>query len=134
MILTRDPDSRRVAARILLFQAGATIVLAAVCFGFWGPRHAGSALAGGAIGLLANVAMTVLALRDTRTAGGALVRMLIGQFVKVGLTVALFVIAARTGRLAWPPFLVGYVATLLAFWAATMGSVQGLGKSKDNVS
>jgi hypothetical protein len=41
--------------------------------------------------------------------------------------VALFVIAARTGRLAWPPFLAGYVSTLLAFWAATMGSVQGLG-------
>jgi ATP synthase protein I len=134
LILTRDPDSRRVAARILLFQAGATIVLAAVCDGLWGPRHAASALAGGAIGLLANVAMTVFTLRDTRSAGGALVRLVIGQFVKVGLTVALFVIAARTGRLAWPPFLAGYVSTLLAFWAATMGSVQGLGKSKDNVS
>jgi len=134
MILTRDPDSRRVAVRILLLQASATIILAAACLGAWGPRHAASLLAGGAIGLAANAVMTAFALRDTRTAGGALARLVIGEFLKVGLTVALFVIAARTGKVAWPPFLVGYVATLLAFWAATMGSVQGLGKSKDNVS
>ncbi len=136
MILTRDPDSRRVAARILLWQATATLVLAGACQVLLGRRHAVSLLAGGAIGLVANAVMTVFALRETRTAGGALVRLVIGQFVKVGLTVALFVIAARTGRVAWPPFLVGYVATLLAFWAAplwwarragtaTAGSVQG---------
>jgi len=138
LILTRDPDSRRVAARILLLQAIATIILAAACYGALGPRHAASALAGGAIGLVANAVMTVFALRETRTAGGALARLVIGQFVKVGLTVALFVIAARTGKVAWPPFLVGYVVTLLAFWvaplwwargagaaAATTGSVQG---------
>jgi F0F1-type ATP synthase assembly protein I len=136
LILTRDPDSRRVAARILLLQASVTIGLAAACYGALGRRHAASLLAGGAIGLVANAVMTVFALRETRTAGGALVRLVVGQFVKVGLTVALFVIAARTGKVAWPPFLVGYVATLLAFWAAPLwwarragaaatGSVQG---------
>jgi len=144
LILTRDPDSRRVAARILLLQATATIILAAACQGAWGPRHAASALAGGAIGLAANVVMTVLVLREMRSAGGALARLVIGQFAKVGLTVALFVIVARTGRVAWPPFLLGYVVTLLAFWAApllwgpragTAVSANGsLGKKTDNVS
>jgi F0F1-type ATP synthase assembly protein I len=120
MILTRDPDSRRIAARILSLQAITTILLAAACYGAWGTRHGVSALAGGAIGLAANVVMIALALRPTRTAGGALLRLLVGQAAKIGLVVALIVIAARTGKVVWPPFLGAYFATLLAFWAAPM--------------
>lgn len=116
MILTRDPDTRRLAARILLAQAAATIILGALCWCAWGARYGASALSGGAIGLVANVFMTLTALRPVRSAGGALGRLFIGQVAKVGLTVALFVIAARTGKVAWPPFLVAYVVTLLAFW------------------
>jgi ATP synthase protein I len=125
LILTRDPDGRRVAARILLLQATTTVALAGACLVALGARQAASALAGGGIGLVANAVMTVFALRETRTAGGALVRMVVGQFVKVGLTVALFVIAARTGKVAWPPFLVAYVATLLAFWAVPLWWARG---------
>lgn len=120
MILTRDPDSRRIAARILSLQAITTITLAAVCYGVWGQRHGVSALAGGAIGFAANVVMIALALRPTRTAGGALLRLLVGQAAKVGLVVALIVIAARTGKVAWLPFLGAYLAKLLAFWAAPL--------------
>lgn len=117
MILTRDPDIRRLAARILLAQATATIALAAVCYGVWGSQHGLSALAGGTIGLVANLYMSLTALRPVRSAGGALGRLFFGQLVKIGLTVALFVIAARSGKVAWPPFLVAYVATLVVFWA-----------------
>lgn len=115
MILTRDPDTRRLAARILLAQAAATILLAALAWGVWGARYGASALSGGAIGLVANVFMTLMALRPVRSAGGALGRLFFGQVAKVGLTVALFVIAARTGKLAWVPFLVAYAASLLVF-------------------
>ena len=125
MILTRDPDTRRIAARILLAQVTATIVLAALLGGFWGIRHGASALAGGAIGLVANVLMTLLALRPVRSPGGALGRLFLGQLAKVGLTVALFVIAARSGRVAWPPLLLGYAVTLLAFAWAPLVSGQG---------
>ena len=97
MILTRDPDIRRIAARILLAQATATISLAALCTGVWGAKYGASALAGGAIGLVANLYMSLTALRPVRSAGGALGRLFFGQFVKVALTVALFVIAASNG-------------------------------------
>lgn len=117
MILTRDPDIRRIAARILLAQAAATLAIAAVSLGVWGTAHALSALAGGGIGLVANLYMTLTVLRPARSAGGVLGRLLAGQFVKVMLTVALFVIAAKSGRAEWPPLLVAYLATLVAFWA-----------------
>jgi hypothetical protein len=72
---------------------------------------------GGAIGTIANLYMTVASLRVSRSAGGALGRMLLGQLFKIGFTVAAIVIVARTGKAAWPPLLVTYAATLLAFWA-----------------
>ncbi len=118
MILTRDPETRRVAARILLLQAAATLALCAIAWLAWDARHGVSALAGGAIGFIANGVMTFIALRETRTAGGALARLVIGQFAKVAVTVALLLIVARSGKVAWPPFLAAYFVTLLAFWAA----------------
>jgi F0F1-type ATP synthase assembly protein I len=138
LILTRDPDTRRLAARILLAQATATIGLGALAWSVWGARHGASALSGGAIGLVANVLMTLTALRPVRSPGGALGRLFMGQMVKVGLTVALFVIAARTGKVAWPPFLVAYAATLLAFWivpvlsAPSAASASGGAKMDDS--
>ena len=125
MILTRDPDTRRLAARILIAQAAATVVLAALFGLAWGVRHGASALLGGGIGLAANLFMTLMALRQVRSAGGALARLLVGQFAKVGLTVALFVVVARTGKVAWPPFLVAYVATIVAFAVVPLMSGQG---------
>ena len=126
MILTRDPETRRLAARILLSQSAATIGLAALFGLVWGIRFGASALAGGGIGLIANLFMTLMSLRTVRSAGGALGRLLLGQFAKVGLTVALFVVVARTGKVAWLPFLVGYVATLVAFvLVPLMSSGQG---------
>ncbi|MCC6173203.1 MAG: hypothetical protein IT481_14370, partial [Gammaproteobacteria bacterium] len=37
--------------------------------------------------------------------------------VKVALTVLLFVAVARRGDAVWPAVIVGYVATLVVFWA-----------------
>ena len=53
MVQTREPDIRRLAARILLAQVAVTIALAVLCYGLWGARHGASALAGGAILLAA---------------------------------------------------------------------------------
>ena len=125
-----EPDIRRLAIRILLAQASVTIIIAGVCGAFWGDRHGGSALVGGAIGTLANLYMTVAALRMSRSAGGALGRLMLGQLVKVVLTVALFVIAARSGKVKWIPLLGTYTATLMAFWS--MGLRSRNGKSLEN--
>ena len=118
MIFIPEPEIRRLAARILLAQIAVTLGLAALCWAVWGARHGGSALVGGAIGTIANLYMTVASLRVSRSAGGALGRMMLGQLVKIGFTVAAVVIVARTGKAVWPPLLVTYAATLLTFWAA----------------
>jgi len=116
VIQTRVPDVRRLAARILIAQVAVTVALAALCYGVWGVRHGASALAGGSIGFIANLYMTLTALRPGGGAGLVLSRVLLGQFVKVALTVAMFVALARTGRAVWPPVIATYVATLVVFW------------------
>ncbi|MGC4027281.1 MAG: ATP synthase subunit I [Steroidobacteraceae bacterium] len=116
MTQPRDPALRRLAVRILLAQAAVTIAIAAISFFGWGARSGVSALAGGVTGLLANVFMTLSALRPTASAGGALGRLLLGQIMKVAVTVVLFVVAARTGKVHWPAMLVAYAATLVVFW------------------
>ncbi|HNR23240.1 MAG TPA: ATP synthase subunit I [Steroidobacteraceae bacterium] len=117
MIQSREPDIRRVAAWILVVQVAVTLAAAALCLAAWGSRHGGSALAGGSIGVIANLYMTLATLRRGGGAVLVLSRFLIGQFVKVGLTVAMFIIVARTGRAVWPPLIATYVATLVVFWA-----------------
>lgn len=120
MAPTSDPTMRRMAARILLVQTGVTLCLALLCYAAYGPRHGASALAGGAIGVVANLYMSFAALRPSASAGGALARLFVGQFVKVALTIALFVIVARSGAAAWPPLILAYIATIVAFWTVPM--------------
>jgi F0F1-type ATP synthase assembly protein I len=116
VILSRDPGIRKLSQRILLTQAAVTVLIAAIGYMGWGERAGHSALAGGVTGLLANVFMTLSALRPTASAGGALGRLMFGQFMKVAVTVAVFVVAARTGKVVWPAMLVAYAATLVVFW------------------
>ncbi len=115
MMIARDADTRRLAARILIAQAASTILIAALCLA-WSKMHALSALAGGMIGLIANAWMTLNALRPTASAAGALGRLMIGQMVKIVLTVGLLLIVARGGWARWPPLLFAYAATLVVYW------------------
>ena len=66
--------------------------------------------------MLANLFMTLTALRPTASAAGALGRILLGTFMKVAVTATLFFVAARTGKVVWPAMLVAFVATLVVFW------------------
>lgn len=112
----RDPAIRRLAARILLAQAAVTVVIAVLAFIGWGARPGLSALAGGGTGVLANAFMISSALRPSASAGGALGKLMFGQLMKVLVTIVLFVVAARTGKVHWPAMLVAYAATLVVFW------------------
>ena len=116
MILARDPDMRRLAARILLVQMAATLVIAALCLLIWGSRHGLSALAGGSIGVIANLYMTLKALQQANTPQGALGRMYFGQLVKVIITVGLFWVASLVPAVSWPELLMTYLATHIVFW------------------
>jgi F0F1-type ATP synthase assembly protein I len=116
VIPSSDPDTRRLAVRILLWQAGVTVALAALCVAAAGLRAAVSALAGGAIGVIANLYMTLAALRPVGHAGLALGRIYVGQFVKLLLTVAMFYAVARAPWVSWPAVIGAYIATMVAFW------------------
>lgn len=116
MIQTRESDTRRLAARILLVQTAATLAIAASSYIVWGGRHGASALAGGAIGVIANLYMTFAALRSGGAAGQVLGRLVLGQAIKIFITVAGFVIVARSGAVTWPPLIAAYIVTLVVFW------------------
>jgi len=111
-----DSDIRPLGVRILLVQTVAGAAVALVCLLVWG-RYAGlSALAGAFTGVVANMYMTFKALQPARTPRRALGQLYLGQLVKVGLTVALFMLAARMPRVSWPALLIAYLATLVIFW------------------
>jgi ATP synthase protein I len=113
---SRDDDIRPLAARILLTQVGMGVVVALACWIVWGVRAGSSALAGAAIGVIANLYMTSTALRPALTAHGALVRLYVGQAIKVALTLGLFFVASRFAGVVWPALLAAYAATLAVFW------------------
>ncbi len=115
-MMARDAETRRIAARILITQAAMTILVAVLCLVIWGRTHALSALAGGLIGLVANAYMTLTALRSSASAAGALGRLLVGQFVKVALTVGLMLVVAQGRWANWPALIFAYMATLVVFW------------------
>lgn len=115
-MLARDA-TRRTAARILLAQAAVTVLIAALFWIFGSRVQALSALVGGVIALIANAYMTVTVLRaTTRSAAGALGKLVVGQLVKVLLTVGGLFIVARGGWAEWPPLLIAYAATLFVYW------------------
>ena len=107
---------RRLALRIALVQLAVTVSIAAACALAWSGPHAASALAGGLIGIGGNVPMAVALLRTGGSPSNVLKRMILGQLAKVGLTVALLLVAARMPWMRWPPLLVAYAATFLVFW------------------
>jgi ATP synthase protein I len=117
---SRISDIRPLASRILLVQTGAGAAVALVCLLVWGRYACVSALAGAGTGVAANLYMTFKALQPARTPRRALGQLYLGQLVKVGLTVALFMLAARLPHLVWPALLIAYAATLVVFWWVPM--------------
>ena len=115
-MMAGDAETRRIAARILTTQAATTMVIAALFFAFGGRIQALSALAGGLIGLIANAWMTLTALPSKSSPAGALGRLMIGQMVKIGVTVVLLFVVARGHWASWPALILAYVATLVVFW------------------
>jgi len=111
-----DTVIRPLALRILRVQLGVALAAGLIGLLARGKAVGLSALGGGLIGVIANLYMTFNALRPSASAGGALARLLFGQLVKVGLTVAMFLAAARVPWLSWPALLGSYLATLVVFW------------------
>jgi ATP synthase protein I len=118
--MSSDSDIRPLASRILLVQTGAGAAVALVCLLVWGRYACVSALVGAGTGVAANLYMTFRALQPARTPRRALGQLYLGQLIKVALTVALFMLAARLPHLSWPALLIAYAATLVVFWWVPM--------------
>ncbi|MGB8693936.1 MAG: ATP synthase subunit I [Steroidobacteraceae bacterium] len=115
-MLSGSMDLRLPFSKALLWQAAVGILLALICVAPWG-RYAGvSALVGAGIGLVANYYMTRKALVAEQTASAALRRLIVGQAVKVAVTIGLFMAASRLPHIVWPALLGTYLVTLTVFW------------------
>ncbi|MGH8278640.1 MAG: ATP synthase subunit I [Gammaproteobacteria bacterium] len=110
-------QGRRAAFLVVGVQLGVTI-LSALAAGLGGGQHAAwSALMGGLINVFASLYLVVrLFAGGLTTPMGWLRRVMVGEALKFGLTVLLFVVAIALLKAAFLPLIIAYVATYLAFW------------------
>ncbi len=112
--------SRRLAAEIVLGQLAMTALIALGCAAYRGAGSGISAIAGGGIGVLATASMAWSLLRHGEGATAARIArsLFLGWVMKVGMTVALLVIAFRSQSVDRLPLLAAYAATFCAYWIA----------------
>jgi F0F1-type ATP synthase assembly protein I len=97
-------------------QIGVSAAVALSSLAFGGRRALISALIGAATGVAANAYMMFKALRPAGSARAALGQLYLGQLVKVALTVAAFLWAARMPNVSWLALMSAYVGTLSVSW------------------
>lgn len=114
------PSARRIALRIVVGQAAVTLVAAALCLALAGSLGARSALLGGAIGTVASLAMALLSFgsRAGSDAHLAMRALLLGEAVKLGLVVVLFVVVLKLFKVAPAPLFAAFMATFCVYWVA----------------
>jgi F0F1-type ATP synthase assembly protein I len=116
-----NPDvqqGRRQALSVVLGQVAVGAFVAIVCYAIVGARAGASALLGTAIGVAATSLMALAMLRHGEgvSAERAVIGFFTGWMVKVGLTVALLVLAFRSSQVEGVPLLAAYVATFCGYW------------------
>ena len=117
------PDARRMAMSVIIGQAAISAASGLVAWAVADMRAGWSALLGGGISTLASLALYVLAFRHR--AGTSPLKIArgfyLGEATKVGVTIALMVLAL----VLWQPSLLAmmltYIATLLVYWLALAG-------------
>ena len=121
-------SGRRQALAVVLSQVLVGALVAIVCYAIDGARAGASALLGTGIGVAATTLMALAMLRhgEGASAAGAVIGFFTGWLVKVGLTVALLVMAFRSSKVEAVPLLAAYVATFFGYWwgAARSGGSQ----------
>lgn len=107
----------RQALRIVLGQLGAVLVIAVALALGWNARAAGSALAGGCIGLAATAYLLVAMLRRRMRPGSAGIGgVFFSWLVKSLLTIGLLLVALRSKAFVPPALLAGLFASLTGYW------------------
>lgn len=102
-------------------QWAVVLALAGITWTWFGSGDAQSLLWGGGVVALPNALLALwLSLRLYRTGAVGFTALLGGEFLKLGLTIALLVIVVGVLKppVAWPALMVGVVAALNAQWFA----------------
>lgn len=107
----------------VVLQAVATLLAGMITWLVWGPAHAVSLLAGGGSIVVPN-ALLALRLRSSAPRHAPVV-LVVGEFIKVGLSVLLLWLCYRViAELSWGALIAGVVvalkALLLAPWAQSL--------------
>ena len=115
---------RSEARTVLLSQVAIGVVVAIASLAVAGAAAAKSALLGAGIGIAATTLMAFALLRHG--AGASASRVAFGFFtgwlVKVVFTIAVLVLALRSGRVEALPLIVAYAATFVGYWVGAVRS------------
>jgi ATP synthase protein I len=123
------PVMRRVAYGVVLAQAVLTAVIGLLCWSRWGRNAGWSAAAGGGIGTLASLTLTLIVFRKGARELADVVRaFFIGEAAKIVMVVLLFVVVLVTmKRVLVPGALFGaYAATFIIHWVMLRRAVPKL--------
>jgi ATP synthase protein I len=123
------PRARRFALRVVAAQAAVTLIAAIFGWVWAGANGARSALVGGGIGTVANLAMALLSFgsRAGADAPRAMRALLVGEAVKLGLVVVLFVGVLKVLKVSPAALFAAYVATFVVYWFALVAALPAFG-------
>ena len=119
------PRASRLAFSAVRVQVITTLVVAVLSLVAGGRTAAASALFGATVAWVTTLYASRRASVPEHTVGAALRRVMVGEFIKVLATIALFGVAARVPHLVWPALLCGYAAALVASWVPLMVGGRG---------
>lgn len=106
--------------RLVALQIFATVLVAVIAWPLGGPAAAASALLGGAACFVPNALFALRLTAASRRAGGAdAITFFVGEFVKVGSTVALLALIAWAYKdVVWLALIAAVVAALKSYIVA----------------
>jgi ATP synthase protein I len=122
------PQARRLAGSVVLGQVVITVVAALLCFAVWGRTAGLSALVGGGISVVASAALALIGFGAPAGAPAErIARMFyVGEAVKLGVTVTLFVVVFLTMQVSFAALFGAYIATLFVYWIALANALPPL--------
>ena len=128
MVTLELPQARRLAGSVVLGQVVITVLAALLCFALWGRTPGLSALVGGGISVVASAALAVIGFgAPAGAAAERIARMFyVGEAVKLGVTVTLFVVVFLTMKVSFPALFGAYIATLFVYWIALANALPPL--------
>lgn len=123
-------DARRSAFRSLGWQSLTAVLAGLLGLLAGGVRTGTAAFLGGAIVTAASLVLTVGVFGGsvTRDPQFFLMRLMLGEMLKLMVTAILFVVAIVVFKAAFGPMLLGFVAALVANWVGLFKSSLGQGK------